>query len=635
MIARATRALIVMVCFSSGLMVPSPMLHAAEEPTTYPIDRREGQPLVRRVRASVLGTPASSRPGGYGWVRVELVNPTDKPTAIAMTLTPTHGSAERCRFQRTVRLDAEQSVTLDMPLPVTRYGNHLEFRVDGRTARAVVNLSGDPRGPSNSLVALAIVPGGASLTGGSSSPDSEPWSLLNRHLRWVLRVPSQLPSRWPLLSGFDLVVVAAGQKLDEAQQALLLDYVASGGNLLFEARPHALLSAVIRDGEAFNGVEHHRAGRHGLGYLLQMPQGTDFVASEPAYAWFLHVGPFGSGPLTNRQGDHAGGVPEKLWLPLRVPGLGEVPTGLFFFLILAFALLVGPLSYLYFRRRRRLLMLLVTIPVLGFCCTLLILGYGYFSEGLGIVGSARSFTVLDQASQRAMSVRGSTLYAGLQPSSLEARLDSHAESGSFYSEDDTRGAQARLQVDLDQGFRISGSLLPPRTPTPFISSTVATARDRLRFRLHSDDDGEWLSVPGFEPLAGQGQLVLRTFDGAYWIAAGEGRLEPMEAADLSDALQALLAPVEAMPLGSGAVITSDHWSVSSVFVTASDMERRAAREAPIDAWIRDRVGELRPGSYLARMARSPLMEDLGLDVEYRAEEHVVYGLLAEKDILRD
>ncbi|MEE8327937.1 MAG: hypothetical protein V3R32_03985, partial [Nitrosomonadaceae bacterium] len=49
-----------------------------------------------------------------------------------------------------------------------------------------------------------------------------------------------------------------------------------------------------------------------------------------------------------------------------IPGLGDVPLGLFFLILLVFAVCVGPVNYFYWRRRRRLAMLLLTVPVAGF-----------------------------------------------------------------------------------------------------------------------------------------------------------------------------------------------------------------------------------------------------------------------------
>jgi len=54
----------------------------------------------------------------------------------------------------------------------------------------------------------------------------------------------------------------------------------------------------------------------------------------------------------------------------------------------------------------------------------------------------------------------------------------------------------------------------------------------------------------------------------------------------------------------------------------------------VPEWIGARLGEGLPrGSYLARVERAPSLDDLGLEVDWEAAEHVVLGYLAEEDIV--
>ena len=88
-----------------------------------------------------------------------------------------------------------------------------------------------------------------------------------------------------------------------------------------------------------------------------------------------------------------------------------------------------------------------------------------------------------------------------------------------------------------------------------------------------------------------------------------------------------------MPLGAGEVVNDDYWMRRVHFRNRLEMLNLAGRTTPIDAWIMDRVGLLPPGSYLARVAQPPLKEDMGLDVTYRSEQHVVLGLLGPEDVI--
>jgi hypothetical protein len=332
----------------------------------------------------------------------------------------------------------------------------------------------------------------------------------------------------------------------------------------------------------------------------------------------------------------SGSMPTPLWLPLAIPGLGEVPVKAFFFLILAFAIVVGPLNYLYCRRKRNVALLLVTIPLTGFLCTLVILLYGFFSEGFGVSGSVRSFSVLDQRDHRAATCTGQTLYAGLQPAVLTPQPSSFFCSSSFRLEGVDRSAAALFRVDLDDGYRVEGGALPSRTPMPYTSVSVGPARARLRFRRRPDGALDVLAAPEFSPVEGVGALLLRTFDGAYYLMDAAGALKPQRVDGDAEArlLEGAARTLDDMPLAPGDIEDEDNpWGYSRRYQNRRAMEGIARGTEGLGRWLAWRLPELRKGSYLARTKQAPLEESLGLDIEYRAAEHLVLGLLAEEDIL--
>ena len=89
-----------------------------------------------------------------------------------------------------------------------------------------------------------------------------------------------------------------------------------------------------------------------------------------------------------------------------------------------------------------------------------------------------------------------------------------------------------------------------------------------------------------------------------------------------------------MPLASGDIEDEDRaWGYGRRYQNKRAMEDIARGPEGLGRWLPWRLPELRRGSYLARMRQAPREESLGLDIEYRAAEHVVMGLLAEEDIL--
>lgn len=611
--------------------------HASDAYETVILDDRSGLSDAYRVRARVLWTPAGSRIGCRGYARVQVVNPTEKAHAVGLVLSPGHQPWDHS-YRRTLAVPAGGTASVDLPLPFSRFGTELVFTLDGRAVDDVVYSSTGARRRSSALSILTITPGGRDAPAWERYVEEQVKRVANAaKVTLVSRAPDELPTSWTLLAGFDLVLVVEGATLTPAQETVLARYVAGGGLLVFGTESTAADGPLDRLRTAAGATAEEGGGshgHHGLGRWFRL--GRAWGTNSPLLReWFYEGASVGTavGSRTNQR--HVGGMPDKFWLPLRIPGVDAAPTGVFFLLILLFAVVVGPLSYLYFRKRRRLPMLLVSIPVLGFVCTVGILLYGIFSEGFGVMGVVRSFSVLDQEAHLASAFSASTLYAGLQPAALQPRPDSVVHCASFTRQRrGQRGSQATLQVDLDAGFRMRGSILPSRTPTPFVATTVGRARQRLRFRRREDGTFEILAAPEFAPLRARGSVLLRTQEGAYYLLAESGFLKPASRdVDVTSALRDIPAAAADLPLGGGEYIDSDAWYPTTRYLSAEETARVSLGQSSLPGWLGGRLGRLPPGSYLARMQQPPLPENFGLEVDYRRQEHVVFGLLGPEDIL--
>ncbi|MGE3752820.1 MAG: hypothetical protein AB7I45_01545 [Planctomycetota bacterium] len=604
----------------------------AEEYETVVLDRNVGASTPYRLHARVLGTPAGSRPGSQGYARIEVVNPTDKAHVVAIRLEPMsdhHGSAYVVRHA--LRVEAGKRQAVDLPLPNVSWGTMLSFTVDDRLVSENTHISSASRSGNRSFAALAV---GLRDDGGwpayLESAVSSRVGGRRSGMDVYLREPHELPGGWTLLAGFDLVIVRAGAAgLTAERQDVLLRYLAGGGNLVVTEMRELASGPFVDCMRRFGGLGDAGivSGSHGLGLGLFVAAAAD--SSTPAVRTWLEQRASSSGSILDRvHGTRGGGAPDNFWLPLAIPGLGDVPVRAFFLLILVFVILVGPVSYLYFRKRRRLAMLLVTIPVSGFLCAGLVLGYGVISEGFGIIGSARSFAVLDQETQLAAVVSGRTLYAGLQPDALRPDVDTVVASGAG----GRRGGMPSLLVGA--GHRLDGSVLPSRTLTPFVATTVGRSRERLRFRKRQDGGYDVLSAPGLQPVAEAEAVLLRTWDGQYFRSTDSGTLAPLvgPAHALPEVVHRLMRPMAHMRVGSGEVLDDEPWNPRMRYRSQREMEQLAGGANDGYSWFANRFGELRPGSYLARVRTAPLTETLGLDVEYRSEAHIVVGLLGPEDV---
>jgi hypothetical protein len=621
-----------------GLLSETSPVHADELQTVF-LDRQEALSTTQRLRAEVLGTKAGNRHGGYGYVRVRLMNPDERAHQFRLVLTPAWGPGLSRAVQstaRSVRLEGGESATLFLPLVNSDGGSQLQISVDGTPAPEGAQISGANRYGTGQLSVLAVWEDEArraaqwtALLEGFVTPSRRG----NSPLDFKARTPAQLPDRWVLLSGFDLILVdPRARGLDPETARVLVQYVAGGGTLaLLEAPVDGPLAEMVAGADL---PAEGASGYHGLGRFILATAGT----AAPALQTWLRGGARREAYSVVGAADRkfSGAMPTPLWLPLEIPGLGEVPVTAFFFLIFAFAIVVGPVNYLYFRRKRKLAMLLVTIPALGFLCTVVILLYGLFSEGFGVIGSTRTLSVLDQREHSAATCTAQTLYAGLQPAQLEPAADAFFCSSSFELEGDG-DANGLFRVDLDRGYVVEGGALPSRTPTPFLSVSVGRAREHLRFRRRADGGFDVLAGPGLEPREEANGLLLRTFDGAWYLMDARGILQPrqVQRALEGDLESAVTAPFRSLPVAAGQIQSRRGYYGGRYlrYYSQSSMAELTEGAESLAQWMQMRVPHLRPGSYLARVKRPPAEERLGLEIEYRAEEHVVLGLLAEEDLL--
>ena len=165
-----------------------------------------------------------------------------------------------------------------------------------------------------------------------------------------------------------------------------------------------------------------------------------------------------------------------------------------------------------------------------------------------------------------------------------------------------------------------------------LTTTVGRARERLRFKRHEDGTYEVLAGPRFAPVVAEGAVLLRTPEGGYFVSTASGRLAPIGTRDVRRTIGDVLAAFGTMPTD---VREMDH-DARRVFRRVSALPGPGASppQANEFAWVAALVGEsLVPGSYVARVEAQPALDGLGLDVDVRAAEHVVFGLLDAEDFV--
>ncbi len=397
--------------------------------------------------------------------------------------------------------------------------------------------------------------------------------------------PDDLPSRAAAWSSVDVAVLdARNAPLTGLQLGPLQSFLHSGGLVvvlgddsalaaLFEGA--ALPEARFRSGAFGVDGELYRVG---FGRLVRLPVTAGELERQAdrtaliAAVDKVHDVHAGEGALVPGTGA-AHGV-------FGVDTAGtDLPIGLFVLALLTFTIVVGPVNLFVLKRRGRPGLLVVTIPVISAIASLLILGAGILSQGLGLKGELQSATWLDQRTGRAVTLATSTLTPSLRsPELLPARgttVHSTAYLGTVSRE---------FTVDHGDGLRLTGGWLPVRTAATLLTTSDTPARVRLEV-ARKDGGVEVTNSLGVDIL----QLELRDAAGALLTLPLGAVLEPGKVAKLQ--------PGEATPIRAGFV------------------ERF------------ERV----PCSYVAVLQRNPFVDTLALSPELTSEHHVVQGVLPAEE----
>lgn len=535
---------------------------------------------------------------GNGWIVVDAQNLDARPHHLAVQFASANWADHSVQIDRSVGLGPQERTRFWLPLPNGARTNLLaRITIDSTayydTVRAVV-----PAGLVGLLLSERAQQQVSALALLQAVAAAEKPTV-------VLSSSADAPPDWRLYTGFPVVLVDGSCPLRAEAQEALRRYVHAGGRVLV-ASPASLPPGPLREASAEQQLPGNR--RHGLGTFGFVDDLGSDAAEELLRA-----------PPQLSQGLWP--LPEALGREQPVPGLGDAPVLAFLAVMLSFAVLAGPVNFLWLRRRRRPLLALVTVPVLGFGTTALMLGYGALQDGFGVRGVVRSWTLLDQQRHEASTVAASTLFAGLSPGSLELGGDMTLVAADAFVPRWQRGAN-RWAYDADRG-RLDGAVLPSRTPTPLLGVQQTVVRERLQVRLV----GEILEVLADGGITPVGEMLVRLPDGSHWIGAAPQlrRCDDAAAARLFDALQRDASSHVVQPevdpryrRRRGNIVESER-TIENVHAVTAPM--CGGRTLPRGAWF-------------ARVARTPWYGDHGLRIDYDRREHFVVGLFAAEDVQR-
>lgn len=566
-----------------AVLLPSVLLAQIGRITHRNPDRSE---LVTVTITVVAGSPFGT---GLGYAIVDVENLDTRPQTIDIThQTPAHSSTD---------VASHRAVTVEPGvfrcfMPVALPPNHGFFEVIIAGER---HRSAPPYRHGNGPATLFI-------SDRSSQAYHAARILSEVRMATDATKPQQIdvqtqdvPSDWRMFTSFSLIIVDAesgtGAGMSAEVQEALRQYVFAGGSVIVAAAD-SLPSGPLRDLGRKAGDERLE---HGLGSLLAIPAlGSDLGMLPQRIAQLPQVG-VGLWPST-----------ADMYPLQNIEGLGRAPVKIFVLVILAFAILVGPVNFVILKRKRRPLLSLLIVPLAGFGTTAVILAYGAFHDGFGVRGAITTCTVLDQSEHAAVSVQARTLFAGIAPSEMTMEpgtlLLSHraGRNRGSYRHDEWPD-RWNLEVDSQ---RLDGGILPSRTVTPLLTVQQGAVRERLTVR-RSGDTLEVLPDGGFAPV---GDVLLRDLDGKHW-AGKDGVLKQV----------------------SGSEWARQFFSMRSLARRVQVTGGQKARTEMLPFAMPDGS---KPGTYICQVSKAPWLDDHGVAVDYDYEQHFVLGRMNPQDFVR-
>jgi len=601
---------------------------AAAQEQTFTVPAEADAPRESWISVHSDATAGARRPGGFGWATIEALNPDSAAHELELGVGDM-SELGGARIHRVVKLGPGERTLVSLPVPYATWSSSLSLRVDGGD-RVDSSISPSFPGSASTLPSILALTDEASFGALLRSTAEAEMPVLvdgGTLTGFVVKRVRDLPDAWQMLSAFDVIVVdARSDFLDAERQQVLADWVAAGGRLIVAGEPptgEAPLSAMLDD--ASRTPDAH--GRHGLGEWALATR--DARVFGPAIMTWLRA------PDLPGLGRSFSGLPhDGLGSHLAIPGVGRVPRQQFLLLILAFIVAIGVVTILQVRRKRHG-RLLVVVPGTGMAFTAALLAYGYLSEGLGIKGVVRSLTLLDQRRHEAVDIAQRTLYAGLQPGDMPLLPGTLLVSFDQF-QGNAQERQHRLDIELSNGWVVGGQALPARLPTSV--ATVGVCRPRERLRLRRDGLERLLVVPDADlrPADDAGALLVRDFDGAWWVSSNDRSLRPMDADERRARLAELVAEFEGIDAvaeagwsSQGAIYPGRSRAVN-IQSPALDSQMQEGLQLWMDRFVND---GLPPGSYVTRVEEDPCVDELGLEIHWVSRAHVVVGRLAREDLL--
>lgn len=215
----------------------------------------------------------------------------------------------------------------------------------------------------------------------------------------------------------------------------------------------------------------------GLGRVVAIASENPFPGKQSDWAWLFNSVPENHWKWFRRTGFSLQRTNDDYWKFL-IPGVGEAPVIPFMVLVSLFAIVIGPLNFLWLRRSRRLYLLLLTVPLGAVLVTASLIFFAVISDGVRVRLRVRSFADFDQTTGHAAVWSRQSYYAALAPSQGLAFPANTAVYPLAYEPGD-RSSDRTTLLHWEDAQQLRRGYLAPRTATQFMTCRALTSPVRL------------------------------------------------------------------------------------------------------------------------------------------------------------
>ncbi len=405
-------------------------------------------------------------------------------------------------------------------------------------------------------------------------------------------------SNWLSYTRYDGIVltVADLESMNSGVRSAIFNYAGCGGSILILGNWKAPKNLSYR----YNTYRHLKIFYTGFGVCVSSsmvnPAKWDdkvwhklkAIAWKPSTSTVLHQ--------TNiTEANKLFPVVENLSIPIK--GL--------FFLIIVFAIVIGPLNLIVLRRLKKRIWLIWTIPLISVIASFSVFIYSIISEGWTGFTRTNTLTILDENTHRAYTIGLLAYYWPLTPQG-GLHFDYNTEVSCHgletkYTGRNIPGGRGR-HVDLTNDQHLSSGWIVARVPAHFFIRKNQTRRERVS--ISKDTNGDLVMQNGLGADIDQ-----------FWYSDTSNKI--FLADNIASGQKIILKPAGKNLPG---YISPDIWRKTFAGVWAESGKQIIASPE----------NYLKPGCYIAKLSDSIFVEQALGNLKKTDSQSIVYGILKGK-----